>query len=226
MADLRSNAQMFDIDVSALEQLRVEISATQHQMLMVYNRALNRTAQHMHRISAGMILTALAAKNHKAVDKRIKPFIKRRNFTKEGAGDLSSAKLWYGLNDFRVSELKGRLQNPRRQKQPRDLETGLFLKTKKGARGATFTPKSAGLAMMSWPDSFVAKRYGAKSVWIRLDRGGIEEARVPVHDALEDAIDDYIFENIGPVFMGFFEKDLRGRVKGNVHVDPKTGKRL
>lgn len=40
----------------------------------------------MHRISAGMILTALAAKNHKAVDKRIKPFIKRRNFTKEGAG--------------------------------------------------------------------------------------------------------------------------------------------
>ncbi|EEZ0855319.1 hypothetical protein E9D52_003998, partial [Escherichia coli] len=81
-------------------------------------------------------------------------------------------------------------------------------------------------AMMSWPDSFVAKRYGAKSVWIRLARGGIEEARVPVHDALEDAIDDYIFENIGSVFMGFFEKDLRGRVKGNVHVDPKTGKRL
>ncbi|WNE06600.1 hypothetical protein [Escherichia coli] len=73
---------------------------------------------------------------------------------------------------------------------------------------------------------FVAKRYGAKSVWIRLARGGIEEARVPVHEALEDAIDDYIFENIGPVFMGFFEKDLRGRVKGSVHVDPKTGKRL
>ncbi|MCQ5216528.1 hypothetical protein NE680_26040, partial [Escherichia coli] len=72
MADLRTNAQMFDIDVSALEQLRVEISATQHQMLMVYIRALNRTAKHMHRISAGMILTALAAINHKAVDKRIK----------------------------------------------------------------------------------------------------------------------------------------------------------
>lgn len=180
----------------------------------------------MHRISAGIILTALAAKNHKAVNKRIKPFIKRRNFTKEGAGDLSSVKLWYGLNDFRVSELKGRLQNPRKQKQPRNPETGQFLKTKKGARGATFTPKSAGLAMISWPDSFVAKRYGAKSVWIRLARGGIEEARVPVHDALEDAIDDYIFENIGPVFMDFFEKDLRGRVKGRVHVDPKTGKRL
>ena len=191
MADLRSNAQMFDIDVSALEQLRVEISATQHQMLMVYNRALNRTAKHMHRISAGMILTALAAKNHKAVDKRIKPFIKRRNFTKEGAGDLSSAKLWYGLNDFRVSELKGRLQNPRRQKQPRDLETGLFFENQKGARrGNFYTQKLQGHGpMMSWPDSFVAKRYGAKSVWIRLDRGGIEEARVPVHDALEDAID-------------------------------------
>ena len=41
-----------------------------------------------------------------------------------------------------------------------------------------------------------------------------------------ERIGDYIFENIGPVFMGFFEKDLRGRVKGNVHVDPKTGKRL
>ena len=226
MADLRSNAQMFDIDVSALEQLRVEISATQHQMLMAYNRALNRTAKHMHRVSLGMIIESLAVKGRKAAEKRVKPFVKIRNISKETAGDLSSAKLWYGLNDFRVSELKGRLQNPRRQKQPRDPETGLFLKTKKGARGATFTPRSAGLAMMSWPDSFVAKRYGAKSVWIRLARGGIEEARVPVHEALEDAIDDYIFENIGTVFMGFFEQDLRGRVKGNVHVDPKTGKRL
>ena len=47
-----------------------------------------------------------------------------------------------------------------------------------------------------------------------------------MHEALEDAIDDYIFENIGTVFIGFFEQDLRGRVKGNVHVDPKTGKRL
>ncbi|MCC4040355.1 hypothetical protein LL061_08640 [Escherichia coli] len=226
MADLRSNAQMFDIDVSALEQLKVEISATQHQMLMAYNRALNRTAKHMHRISVGMIIESLAVKGRKAAERRIKPFVKRRTPSKESIGDLSSVKLWYGLNDFRVHNLKGRMQNPRKQKQPRDPETGMFLKTKKGARGATFIPKSAGLAMMSWPDSFVAKRYGEKSIWLRRDRGGIEEARVPVHEALEDAIGDYIFENIGPVFMGFFEQDLRGRVKGNVHVDPKTGKRL
>ena len=70
--------------------------------------------------------------------------------------------------------------------------------------------------MISWPDSFVAKRYGAKSVWIRLARGGIEEARVPVHEALEDAIDDYIFEKKHwPRFHGLFlRKICAGRVKG------------
>ncbi|WDB40592.1 hypothetical protein PS052_09435 [Escherichia albertii] len=36
----------------------------------------------------------------------------------------------------------------------------------------------------------------------------------------------YITGADSTVFMGFFEQDLRGRVKGNVHVDSKTGKRL
>lgn len=226
MADPRSNAQMFEIDTSALLQLQKQFGATQHQMLMAYNRALNRTAKHMHRVSVAMILESLAVKSRKAANKRVRQFVKRRDYSKEGSGDLSSAKIWYGMNDFRVHDLKGRMQNPRKQQQPRDPETGQFLKTKKGGRGATFTPKSAGLNTMSWPDSFVAKRYGSKSIWLRLAGGGIEEARVPVHEALEDAIDEYIFENIGPVFMRYYEQDLRGRVEGNVHLDPKTRKRL
>lgn len=216
MSEPRSNAQMFDIDTSALLQLRESVGATQQQMLMAYNRALNRTAKHMHRVSVGMMIDALAVKGRKTVNKRVKPFVKRRNFGKEGSGELSSAKLWYGLNDFRVHDLRGSMRNQRKQTQERNPETGQFMKTKKGARGATFIPKSEGLPSMSWPDSFVAKRYGAKSVWIRRDGGGIEEARVPVHEALEDAIDDYIFENIGSVFMRYFEQDLRGRVAGNV----------
>lgn len=216
MSEPRSNAQMFDIDTSALQSLRESMGATQHQMLMAYNRALNRTAKHMHRVSVGVMIEALAVKGRKVVNKRVKPFVKRRNFGKESSGELSSAKIWYGLNDFRVHDLRGSMRNPRKQKQERNPDTGQFMKTKKGARGATFVPKSAGLSSMSWPDSFVARRYGAKSVWIRRDGGGIEEARVPVYEALEDAIDDYIFENIGSVFMRYFEQDLRGRVAGNV----------
>lgn len=216
MSEPRSNAQMFDIDMSALRELREAVGATQQQMLMAYNRALNRTAKHMHRVSVGMMIDALAVKKRKVANKRIKPFVKRRNFGKESTGELSSAKIWYGLNDFRVHDLRGSMRKQRKQKQKRDPETGQFMKTKKGARGATFIPKSEGLHSMSWPDSFVAKRYSVKSIWIRREGGGVEEARVPVHEALEDAIDDYIFENIGSVFMRYFEQDLRGRVAGNV----------
>lgn len=216
MSEPRSNAQMFDIDTSALQSLRESMKASEQQMLMAYNRALNRTAKHMHRASVGMMVDALAVKGRKVVKKRVQPFVKRRNFRKEGGGDLSSAKIWYGLNDFRVHDLRGSLRKQRKQKQRRNPDTGQFMKTKKGARGATFVPKGAGLSSMSWPDSFVAKRYGAKSIWIRIAEGGIEEARMPVHEALEDAIEDYIFENIGSVFMRYFEQDLRGRVAGNV----------
>lgn len=216
MAGPRSNAQMFDIDMSALYSLRESLSASQNQMIMAYNRALNRTAKHMHRVSVAMMIESLGVKSRKAVKHRIKPFVKRRNYSKEGGGDLSSAKIWYGMNDFRVHDLKGSMRNPRKQTQERNPETGQFMRTKKGARGATFIPKAEGLHAMSWPDSFVAKRYGSKSVWIRRAGGGIEEARVPVHEELEDAIDEYIFENIGTVFMRYFEQDLRGRVAGNV----------
>lgn len=217
MADPRSNAQMFDIDTSALQLLRQQMDASQNQMLMAYNRALNRTAKHMHRVSVGMMLETLAVKSRKKVTKRVRPFVKRRNYKKESTGELSSAKIWYGLNDFRVHDLRGSMRKQTRQKQPRNADNGQFMKTKKGARGATFIPKGEKLGAMGWPDSFVAKRYGYKSIWLRRNGGGIEEVRVPVHEALEDAIDDYIFENIGPVFMRYFEQDLRGRVAGNVH---------
>ncbi|HFO3650499.1 TPA: hypothetical protein ACHJQ2_003656 [Escherichia coli] len=227
MANPRSNAQMFDIDMSALTGLRDAVEATEHQMIMAYNRALNRTAKHMHRVSVSMIIDALGLKSRKVANKRTQQFIKRRDYSKEGAGDLSSVKLWYGLDDFRIHNLRGTMRQPRTGKQERDPETGQFLKKKKTVAGASFTPKSSSLSAMGWPDSFVATRFGYRSIWKQVNGGrNIEEMRIPVHEALEDAIDDYIYQNIGPAFMAYYEQDLRGRVAGSVHVNAKTGKRL
>lgn len=218
--------QNFEVDMSALLALKDAVNATESQMIMAYNRALSRTAKELHRMSIAMIMSELAVKSKKVLRKRVEPFIKRRSKALEKTGDLSSAKLWYGLNPLRVHELKGSTKNPRKIKQQRDPETGRFLKGKKGARGATFTPKGRNLSAITYPDSFAAVRYGSRSIWIRNDGGGITEARVSVAEALEDAIDDAIADNIGPIFMKHFEQDLRGRVKGNVHVDKKTRRRI
>lgn len=223
------NAQMFDINFSAMESLTLALGASHNQYVGAYNRALNRTAKYLHKASMSMMLEELAVKKRSTIKRRVRPFITQRNSGAEGKSfsglQLSSAKIWYGLNPFRVHELRGQMKAQRRVKQPRDPSTGRYLNTKKGARGSSFMPKGKGLMAQSFADSFVAERYGFKSIWIRHDRGGIEEARVDVAEPVEDAIDDYIFDNIGPVFWKFFEQDLRGRVAGNVHFDPKSGKR-
>lgn len=223
------NAQLFDIDLAGLESLAAQLGATQNQLTGAYNRALLRTAKELHRLSVAMVLDQLAVKSRSHVKHRIKPFVHERNTQKEGrslsAIQLGSAKIWYGLNPFRVSELRGKMRGQRRVNQPRDPVTGQFQKTRQGARGASFIPKGAGLAAQSYPDSFVAERYGYKSIWLRHERGGISEARVDVAEPVEDAIDDTIFQQIGPIFWKHFEQDLRGRVAGNVHYDPKTRRR-
>lgn len=224
------NAQMFDIDVSAMVDLKEALGATHNQLVGAYNRALKRTAKHLHRTSVMMMVEQLAVKKKTRVQKRIKPFIKERNSQKEGKSlsnlTLGSVKLWYGLNAFRVHELRGQMKSPRKTKQQRDPATGQFMPAKKGARGASFIPKGKGLSPESFKDSFVATRYGDRSIWIRKDGGGIEEARIEIAEPMEDAIDDYIFDNIGPIFWKYFEQDLRGRVAGNVHFDPKKRKRV
>lgn len=216
MADPRSNAQMFDIDTSALLQLQKQFGATQDQMLMAYNRALKRTAKHMHRVSVSMLMAGLAAKKRKYVDKRVKDFLIRRNSSKEKIGDMSCVKLWYGLDDFRVYQLRGSMRDAPKKKPAHDSENGEFIKKKRGQPGATFVSKAKGLASTTFEDSFVGERYGYNSIWIKIPRGGVKEGRVSVHEALEEAIDEYIFENIGPVFMRYYEQDLKGRVAGGI----------
>lgn len=224
------NAQMFDINTSAMEALKIALGATQNQYVGAYNRALNRTAKHLYRVSTMMMLEELAVKKRSKIKRRIRPFVSTRSGGKEGSSfsglKLGSVKLWYGLNPFKVHDLRGQMKSPRRTKQLRDPTTGRYLKTKKGTRGASFMPKGKGLQSMSFMDSFVAERYGFKSIWIRHERGGVEEARVDIAEPMEDAIDDYIFENIGPIFWKYFGEDLRSRVAANIHFDPKTRKRV
>lgn len=218
--------QFVEVDVAALLALKDAVNATGNQMIMAYNRALSRTAKELHRMSVAMVMSELAVKSKKVLKKRVEPFIKRRSKALEKTGDLTSAKIWYGLNALKVHDLKGTLKNPRKVKQARDPESGRFIKGKRAVQGATFTPKGKALSATTYPNSFAAVRYGSRSIWIRNEGGGITEARVEISDQLQDAIDETIADNILPIFMKHYEQDLRGRVKGNVHVDNKTRRRI
>lgn len=223
------NAQMFDINTSAMEALKIALGATQNQYVGAYNRALKRTLQKLYKESIFMMRQELSVTEKKVIERRLKSFLLHRN-VKGGMSFsdlvLSSAKIWFGLNAIKVHELRGQMKGQKRVKQPRDPVTGRFLKTRKGARGAAFLPKGKGLSATSFPNSFVAERHGVKSIWIRTSQGYIREAKIAVDEPIEQAIQNYIFSNIGPTFWNFFEKDLKGRVKAKVNFDPTTGKRV
>lgn len=215
-----SNAQMFDIDVSAMEALKHALNATQGQYIGAYNRALTRTVSKLYRRSIMMMLDRAGVKSRKIAARRVKTFKRERSGFAEGRSfsglKIKGAKIWYGLDPFRLHEVKGKI-------------SGFRASGKAGAAKAgkvTFVPAGRGLSPTIFDSAFIGKRYGYRSVWIRGSDGRIREARVPVAEYMEDAIDDDIFDNIGPIFWDYFSKELNARVKANVNVDAKTGKRL
>ncbi|WP_368750149.1 hypothetical protein [Klebsiella aerogenes] len=223
------NAQAFNINLSGLEGLKAALGASHNQFVGAYNRALNRTLKKLYRKSISLFNQEISLEDKNAIEKRVKSYLLTKNINTGMSFSgltLGSAKIWFGLNSFKVHELKGKIKGQKRVKQPRDPVTGRFLKTRKGARGASFMPKGKGLSAMSFPDSFAAEIKGVNSIWIRNSRGYIREAKVAIDKPMIDAISRYIFNNIEPVFWGYFEKDLRSRVSGNITFDPKTGKRV
>jgi hypothetical protein len=217
-----ANAQMFDINVSALESLKHALNATQSQYVGAYNRALTQTVKKLHRDSVKLMLEQAGVKSKAAVRRRVKDFSRERSGSREGRSlsglKLRGAKIWYGLNPFRVSELKGKMSGVTATRDNKK-------KSGRRAGNVTFVPKGQGLSPAEFQNSFIGKRYGVRSVWIRGPDGRIREARIPVAESIEDGIDDHIFNNIGPVFWNYFEKELNARVAANIHFDSRTGKR-
>ncbi len=216
------NAQVFDIDVSAMESLKQALNATQAQYVGAYNRALTRTVSKLYRDSVMLMMELAGVRKKSIARRRVRQFKKQRNAGREGRSlsglQIRGAKIWYGLNPFRLHELKGKISG-----------TGDSRRKNKGAAQntgkVTFLPTGKGLTPTTFDRAFIGKRYGYRSVWIRGDDGRIREARIPVAEGMEDAIDDHIFNTIGPVFWRYFEQDLNGRVASNVHFDLKTGRR-
>lgn len=211
--------QIFDIDVSAMESLKHALNATQGQYIGAYNRALTRTVSKLYRDSVMLMLQEVGAKKKTKVRRRIKAF-KRQRSSSEGRSfsglKIQGAKIWYGLDPFRIHEVKGKINGPGRGGG----------KGKKQSGKVGFIPAGKGLRPINYDSAFVGKRYGYRSIWIRGTDGRIREARIPIADGMEDAIDDHIADNIGPVFWRYFEQELNARVAANIHVNAKSGKRI
>lgn len=201
----------FFVDVSQLRAIQAVVGASEKQMVAAYNRALKKTVQKLYRESIAMMIGEIGAKNKNAVKQRIKSYTSNVNGSGKVAG---TGRIWFGLNDFPVSLMKGSMRNPRKIKRKRD-ERGRFLPAK-GARGATFIPKASNINAISFPDSFVGVVKGKKSIWVRHENGHITEAKSPIFDSVEQGIDGDIFNHATDDLMKYFEQDLRGRMAGGI----------
>jgi hypothetical protein len=212
----------FYIDVSALQALRHALGATEAQMTAAFNKALRSTEKRLYKASASMMMKTVGLKDRKVMEKRIQRAVKGLGSDSARAG---SARIWFGLNDVPVSAVRGTMKQPRGirpQNRKRDV-LGRFVKMK-GARGATFTPKSPELAAVTYLNSFVANLRNKRTIWVRNSSGYIHEARIAINDPVNDAINEALFGNVTEILMEAFEKDLAGRVRGNVHLNSR-GKR-
>lgn len=199
----------FYIDTAALRSVKAALDASESQMVAAFHKALRQTVNRLYKESVAMMLDETGAKNRKVVQRRIRQSTKKVSGNQPGTG-----KVWFGLNDMPISTLKGRIRNPRPFRRQRDAK-GRFI-TAKGARGATFTPKSSHLAPVTFLNSFGATVRGKRSIWIREDNGHVTEARVAVYNPMISAVQSDLFSHASETLMDYFTKDLRGRVAGNV----------
>lgn len=210
----------FYIDMSELRAIQAAVGATEDQFIGAYNKALKQTANRLAKESAVMTMKVIGAKDRGILQRRVRPRLTRMTKgNKDGGG-----KIWFGLNDVPVSQIKGRTQAPRKVKRKRD-KRGRMVKSRRGARGVTFTPKASALNSLSFPNSFVGVIKKKETIWVRGQGRSVSEAVIPVYDAMISAIGKGIFPQAGEMLLDYFSKDIRGRVAGGVHLNNK-GKRI
>ncbi|EKS4789399.1 hypothetical protein QB794_002244 [Salmonella enterica] len=204
----------FHIDFSDLDNIRESAGATRSQMIAAFNRALKRTTAKLQRESVALMIGETAVKGKSRVNKRVRSFTERAAGTDKNPG---TGKVWFGLNDMNVSDLKGGMRNPRgiKPKNRKRDEKGRFI-SERGSRGATFTPRGQGLHPTTFLNSFVGTVRGKKSIWIRSSSGHVNEAMLPIYHPMISSIEGDLFSDAGEMLMQYYEQDLRGRVAGGV----------
>lgn len=171
----------FDIDADDLKAVADELGASQQQIQKAFNRALNRTAGTLRKMSSKGLQGELQLRNAKAIRKRLKTIKLKR-----GKG-MDEVRLWFGSNDLAISAFKG---------SPKKTRTGASF------RGHDFP--GAFVAKGRSGKRTILKRVGS-------ERLPVTEQTLPVKDQMDVFVEDEIFAAVPEIFFKHFRADLRAR---------------
>ncbi len=171
----------FEFDERELRRIAAEFEASEKDLRNAYSRALRRTASTMKTRARKGLRTELHLRTAGELRRRLQGF----RFQRDGA--MGSVRMWFGLNDMRVSAFKGRAS--------------------KTATGASF-------AGQDFASGFVGKnRKGRPTVLQRVGAKAypIKEAVMPIEDKAQTFIEDEVFDEVEDVFFHYFRAEVRAR---------------
>lgn len=172
---------VFDFDESELRRIADEFEASEKDLRNAYSRALRRTAQTMKTRARKGLRTKLHLRTAAELRRRLQGFRFKR-----GNG-MGSVRMWFGLNDMRVSAFKGRVSR---------------------------TTTGASFAGQDFPGGFIGRN--AKGRPTIKQRSGsraypVREARMPIDDDAQTFIEDEVFDEMDEVFFHYFRAEVRAR---------------
>lgn len=223
MAPKTGGRGLIDLDLGALLSVPEVVSATEGQILGAYKRALMRTGSALRVKARNQFKAGINPRTINTLRTRLKMFSSRSSGL-----SLNQLRLWFGLNDMPVRYLKGKLSG-RKQHQNRDPATGRFIAASRSQRKkyAEFTPQSA-LKSTRFENGYISRvRGGGRTIRVFSEEfKRSDEAAIEIVDVMEERINKEIRAIAASVFMDEFRKDLQRRVKHDIHVDRKTGRRI
>ncbi len=176
----------FEIEAGGLQNIILDLGATEKQVKLALGRAAARTAATLRMLAARSLKDELSLRTISLLRQRLKTLKVR---VPNGAG----MTLWFGLNDMPASWFKG---------TPRETASGASM------RGHEFS--GAFVAKSKFKDRrTVFKRTGAA-------RLHIQEQLLPVSDQAKVIVEDKIFVQTETIFWKHFVRDLQARVKYNI----------
>lgn len=171
----------FTLDDRELKRIADEFGASKETLRYAYSRAMRRTAQTMKARARKELRTELQMRSAAEIRKRLFGFKFKR-----GKYDWGEFRMWFGLNDMRVSAFKGR--------------------AKSTSTGATF-------AGQEFERAFVGRnRKGKQTIMQRASRKRwpIKEARMPIESKARYRIQD-LLDDFEEVFFKNFYSEVRSR---------------
>ena len=171
----------FEFDARELNKIADEFGASEKDLQFAYSRALRRTAQTMKTRARKGLRSELEMRTAAELRKRLQGFRFKRG------KEMGQVRMWFGLNDMRVSKFKGR---PAR--------------TGSGAR----------YGKQEFSGGFIGKnRAGKRTVFKRetAHRASAREVKMPIADKAQIYVEDVVFGEIEEVFFKNFLAEVRAR---------------